>query len=126
MKFFSDLPEPLFPFVTHPELDAIAFRREEDIRLGLVTKTINNLPAEHGITLSKFIEHMYRFWGGAEPSGSDLSRVSDIIGGVIIRKDDSKLGAISTGLAKNINTGKIITKDLIVNFPILFGTFSKK
>ncbi|KGG50370.1 hypothetical protein DI09_74p120 [Mitosporidium daphniae] len=126
LKFFSDLPEPLFPFITHPELDAIAYRREEDIRLGLITKTINNLPMEHGVTLSKFIGHIYQFWNGEEPSGDDLSKISRIAGKVIIRKNDTKLGAISTGIGKDMSMEQVITKDLIANFPLLFGAFCKK
>lgn len=125
LKFFSDLPEPIFPFITHQELDAISLRQQEDIRLGLITKTIKNLPSEHFFILSKLIEHLYSFWGGQEPFGKDLNTISAIIGRVIIRKDDLALGATPTGMSNASNTEMIITRDLIINYPLMFGSFFK-
>lgn len=57
-KYFADLPEPLFPYQTHPALESIAQRSSEDDRLQLLTKVIKALPAEHLNTLIFIMDHL--------------------------------------------------------------------
>ena len=113
-SFFSDLPEPVFPFNAYDEFTRICRIDSEEERIDLYIETLKGLPNLNAIVIRFFFEFLHTVSLASEVNKMTPANLGTCLGPSLMRPE------VNTPDQMMLALEKTVVEQLVENYPIIF------